>query len=108
MYWLRAEWKLFIQSFLSNVEAGDIPILLDKSNQATIEMLAQENVKISQTDWDSYESSWDFQRHPLVWGVSMKIEIQNYKKSINESQFTLAQVAMIWDFYVTKSVAASA
>ena len=38
----------------------------------------------------------------------MKIEIQNYKKSINESQFTLAQVAMIWDFYVTKSVAASA
>ena len=38
----------------------------------------------------------------------MKIEIQNCKKSINESQFTLAQVAMIWDFYVTKSVAASA
>ena len=50
----------------SNGVAGDIPILLDKSNRATIEMLAQENVKISQTDWDSYESSWDFQRHPLV------------------------------------------
>ena len=50
----------------SNGVAGDIPILLDKSNRSTIEMLAQENVKISQTDWDSYETSWDFKRHPLV------------------------------------------
>ena len=50
----------------SNGVAGDIPILLDKSNRSTIEMLAQENVKISQTDWDSYETSWDFKQHPLV------------------------------------------
>jgi hypothetical protein len=38
----------------------------------------------------------------------MKIEVQNFQKSINESKFTLAQVAMIWDFYVTKSIAKTA
>lgn len=38
----------------------------------------------------------------------MKVEVQGYQKSINQSSFSLAQAAMIWDFYVTKSVAASA
>ncbi len=37
-----------------------------------------------------------------------KEEIQPYKKSINESSFSPEQIAMIWDFYVTKSIAASA
>lgn len=37
-----------------------------------------------------------------------KVEVQPYKKSINESSFSSEQIAMIWDFYVTKSVAASA
>lgn len=38
----------------------------------------------------------------------MKVEIQNYKKSINESEFSLAEIAMIWDFYVTHAIAKSA
>lgn len=38
----------------------------------------------------------------------MRVEIQKFQKSINESDFSLAQIAMIWDFYVTHSVAASA
>lgn len=37
-----------------------------------------------------------------------KVEVQAFKKSINESSFSSEQVAMIWDFYVTKSIAASA
>lgn len=38
----------------------------------------------------------------------MRVEVQNYKKSINETDFTDEQIKMIWDFYVTKSVASSA
>lgn len=38
----------------------------------------------------------------------MRVVIQDYKKSINETQFTREQIALIWDFYVTKSVASSA
>lgn len=54
----------------SNGVAGDIPVLFDNLNRPKIEALAQENVKISQADWDSYETSWDFQRHPLIRSVS--------------------------------------
>ncbi len=38
----------------------------------------------------------------------MKDQVQHHKKSINDSQFTLPQVAMIWDFYVTRSISGSA
>ena len=29
-------------------------------------MLVEENVFLSKTDWDSFETSWDFERHPLI------------------------------------------
>ena len=28
--------------------------------------LAKENIELSKSDWDSFETSWDFKRHPLV------------------------------------------
>lgn len=42
----------------------DLPVQLKSIKQ--IEAIAEENIKISQTDWDSFETSWDFERHPLV------------------------------------------
>lgn len=38
----------------------------------------------------------------------MKVEVQNYQKSINETGFTPEQISTIWDFYVTKSIAKTA
>ena len=34
-----------------------------------------------------------------------KVEVQNYKCSINECHFSTDEIAMIWEFYVTKSIA---
>lgn len=34
--------------------------------RADIENLVKNNVILSRTDWDSYETSWDFRRHPLI------------------------------------------
>lgn len=52
-----------------NFQAGDIgrlPILeLGDLNSAVVE-LVEENIEISQRDWDADETSWDFKRHPLV------------------------------------------
>ena len=42
----------------------DLPVQLKSIKQ--IEAIAEENIKISQTDWDSFETSWDFERHPLI------------------------------------------
>ena len=52
-----------------NFQAGDIgrlPILeLGNLNNTVVE-LVEENIEISQQDWDADETSWDFKRHPLV------------------------------------------
>lgn len=37
-----------------------------------------------------------------------KVIVQPFKKSINESSFSSEQIAVIWDFYVTKAIASSA
>lgn len=35
-------------------------------NYSVIELLAENNVALSKTDWDSFETSWDFKQHPFV------------------------------------------
>lgn len=52
-----------------NYQCGDIaniPVIIDEAHRAEIESLAQENISISRADWDAFETSWDFQSHPLV------------------------------------------
>ena len=41
-----------------------IPIITEK--EENVENIVQENISISRTDWDSFETSWDFARHPLL------------------------------------------
>ncbi|NLJ80655.1 MAG: BREX-1 system adenine-specific DNA-methyltransferase PglX, partial [Firmicutes bacterium] len=42
------------------------PVILDKSRLEDVDRLVESNVLISRTDWDSFETSWDFKRHPLL------------------------------------------
>ena len=52
-----------------NFQVGDIaniPVIEQTSGITQVENLAKENIKASQSDWDSYETSWDFATHPLV------------------------------------------
>lgn len=50
----------------SNGVAGTFPIIVDEINKPTIDNIVQENIELSRIDWDSFETSWDFERHPLV------------------------------------------
>ena len=47
---------------INNVEA--IPVILD--SEKVIEHIVSQCVLDAVTDWDSYETSWDFKRNPLV------------------------------------------
>ena len=38
----------------------------DETKLTTINTLVQENINLSKTDWDSFETSWDFTKHPLI------------------------------------------
>jgi len=39
---------------------------IDELKQNQIINLVNENLELSKSDWDAFETSWDFQRHPLV------------------------------------------
>ena len=43
-----------------------LPIIINESKMDHISHLVNESVSNSKTDWDSYETSWDFKRNPLL------------------------------------------
>lgn len=48
-------------------KVGDIiqiPLVIKDKEEIVTEV--QENISLSKSDWDSFETSWDFQGHPLV------------------------------------------
>jgi hypothetical protein len=51
-----------------NIQIGDIgnlPINYQNDN-IMLKQLIDNNISLSRIDWDSFETSWDFKRHPLV------------------------------------------
>ena len=63
--------KVFIQ-FVSptmNYEVGHIktiPVFAGTMHDVEIDAFSKGNIELSKIDWDSYETSWDFKKHPLV------------------------------------------
>lgn len=52
-----------------NYEMGQVsatPIILSNGKKDSIESLVGSNITLSKSDWDSFETSWDFKRHPLI------------------------------------------
>lgn len=43
-----------------------IPIILEMFQRSKIKRLSQSSIKISQGDWDAFETSWNFKRSPLL------------------------------------------
>ncbi len=53
-------------------ELNRVPVLIDNDKKDAVDRLVAVNISISQTDWDAYETSWDFTKHPLRgFGTSM-------------------------------------
>lgn len=55
---------------------GKLPLI--KINKENIEQKASENIEISKSDWDSHETSWDFQCNELL-----SVDEQTYMDNIN-------------------------
>lgn len=47
-----------------------LPFILNGQKKHQIDSLVKTNVEISKVDWDSFETSWDFKKHPLLRNVS--------------------------------------
>ena len=55
-----------------NFNAGDIeklPLAIEEKMVSTVLELSDDCIDISKSDWDSFETSWDFQHHPLLRSV---------------------------------------
>ena len=44
----------------------NLPLSIDNKFSGVVENIVESNIQLSQSDWDSYETSWDFVTHPLV------------------------------------------
>ena len=72
-----------------NYEVGHIKtipvVMTEKEN--IISDLAKRNISISRKDWDSFETSWDFQHHPLLRKVSTIAEAFDQWQTECEERF---------------------
>lgn len=56
-----------------NFTAGNIaslPLIIS-TNKKIIDSIVNENIVLSKSDWDSFETSWDFKTHPLLKPVPL-------------------------------------
>ena len=84
-YFSNAKQLPYIAAFLNSVVANEllkilaptldynagsiakVPVIWDKEQYDRIAEIFQDTVKESKEDWDSFETSWDFKVHPLVY-----------------------------------------
>lgn len=58
-----------------NFSAGviaNLPIMIDKEYMQIVDDIVAQNIKEEKLDWDAYETSWDFIKHPLAIGHTVK------------------------------------
>ena len=66
-----------------NFQSGEIskmPIIFSKNKiiKNTIDNIVQQNISISKEEWDSRETSWDFEKLSLVDGKDLRTAYENY------------------------------
>ena len=64
-----------------NFEVGQIrslPLFIVGENQEAIDLLVGNSRCVSRTDWDSFETSWDFEWHPLAPSAYERAEQISY------------------------------
>jgi len=64
-----------------NTNIGDImnqPLISPRLEiRERVLKIVNECMQLSKTDWDSFETSWEFHRHPLIFDLKLKEEYRN-------------------------------
>lgn len=71
-----------------NTQPGDIakvPVLVDNGYLDEVVALVNENIAISKSDWDDFETSWDFLVHPLVLAAEVPDLNGGHKATLADS-----------------------
>lgn len=84
------QFYLDISNATINYQPGDIgriPIVYSTNQTDNIKKIAKNNIKISKLDWDMHETSWDFEKSPLLSNkMDGRVETayESYKAEVNE------------------------
>lgn len=66
---------------------SSVPVKKDEKNKGKIIEIAEGNVQLSEQDWDSFETAWDFKKHPLLQNVSTISEAFNQWQAECDDRF---------------------
>lgn len=69
-------------------EIGRIPVIDNIREKKFIDNIVKYNIYLSKEDWDSFETSWDFQTHPLLKPVPLISEAFAQWSDECEKRFT--------------------
>ena len=58
-------------------------MIYDKSKKEKIEKIVEECVFQAERDWDSFETSWDFEIHPLIREKTVEAAYKEWEKTCN-------------------------
>jgi len=70
---------------------SELPYLLSEKDKSNVDELVSNNILISKIDWDNFETSWDFIKHPFVQNKTKIYRLlckmaTVYRKSIQPTQ----------------------
>ena len=51
---------------LQSSDVGAVPAIISEEKIEKVETLTLDNINCCKKDWDSFETSWDFKKHPLI------------------------------------------
>lgn len=54
-----------------------LPVIIDEQNEEAVTKIVSDTIALSRCDWDSFETSWDYKKHPLLRNVSTISEAFN-------------------------------
>jgi len=81
-----------------NMQAGDIIALpVIKSGDACVSLsinsIVKNNIELSKTDWDSFETSWDFKKHPFMKYITHSAEERTVISSSSSAVYSPIEYA---------------
>lgn len=77
---------------------SNLPWVFDTYKSEKVTTFAKENLAIAKTDWDSFETSWDFQQHPLIRCASFsRQELENDTKKHIQDMNYIEDAFTRWD-----------
>ena len=66
----------------------NLPLLIDNNVHDLVESIVGDAISVEKQDWDAFEASWDFKKHPLLRNVSTISEAFNQWQTECDDRFS--------------------